>query len=262
MLEAPPEKKKAAGAPLWLATFADLMSLLMCFFVLILSFSEMDVFMWKRIAGSMAEAFGADRELHNPIPMGTSFVSRTFSPGKPDPTVVTLQLQMVKDFRDLNMGSMRQANMARAVAARLKNALTTEQAGGMVSIIRREGEVVIRIQEKGSFTSGSARLLNDIEPLLAKVADVVVDLSGQVVVEGHTDDRPIRTERFRSNWELSTARAVTVLHQLLENPALKPEQFLIRGHADTQPLEANDTPEGRALNRRVEIKIKLDDGEA
>ncbi|MDX1657154.1 MAG: flagellar motor protein MotB, partial [Candidatus Competibacteraceae bacterium] len=86
MLEAPPEKKKAAGAPLWLATFADLMSLLMCFFVLLLSFSEMDIEKYKQVAGSMAQAFGVQKKVTaHDTPMGTSYVAREFSPGRPMP---------------------------------------------------------------------------------------------------------------------------------------------------------------------------------
>ena len=83
----------------------------------------------------------------------------------------------------------------------------------------------------------------------------LAEIEGRIVVAGHTDNIPIRTARFRSNWDLSAARAVTVVHRLTEQNGLDEGRFLIEGHADTEPLVANDSAANRALNRRVELTI-------
>ncbi len=254
----PPKKRAAPGAPMWLATFADLMSLLMCFFVLILSFSEMDVLMWKRIAGSMANAFGSHREDANPIPMGTSFVKNTFSPGEPDPTVVQTQFQTVDHFQELKIGQTPMLALAESVTAKLRDGLKERRKARQVAVDRQGSTVIVRIQEQGAFPSGSADILGSGETLFQEVATQIADIPGRILVTGHTDDVPIATSRYRSNWELSTARAVTVVQELLKDSTLDPHRVLVRGHADTLPLAPNDTPENRALNRRVEIRLELE----
>ena len=95
-------------------------------------------------------------------------------------------------------------------------------------------------------------------PVLQRIADSLVTTPGDVVVSGHTDDVPISTRRFRSNWELSSARAVTVLHALLGNPNLEPHRVMVEGRAETLPLVPNDSPDNRARNRRVEIMVERD----
>jgi chemotaxis protein MotB len=144
----------------------------------------------------------------------------------------------------------------------LQAALNQEIAGGQVTVEREGSKVIIRIQEKGSFKSGSASLDPEFFEVMDKITAVLQDRSGKIVVAGHSDNIPIRTGRFRSNWELSSARAVTVLHAMLRNPNIEEGRVLVEGHADTQPLVENDTSENRAKNRRVElIVIKGDAGD-
>jgi chemotaxis protein MotB len=279
------ECKCKPGLPAWLATFADLMSLLMCFFVLLLAFSEMDVMKFKQIAGSMRFAFGVQSQIDaNQIPKGTSIIAQEFSPGKPDPTPIrTIQQETVDNTKqsiDITEGGMMQEEVksipvpaqsssssqapgtpgaptekteakAKAIAQELKQEITT----GKVEVEAFGRVIVIRIREKGSFISGDADVRKAFKPVLAKIAAILVDTDGMIRVAGHTDNIPIDTDWFRSNWELSSGRAVSVAHELLKNPDLEPERFSIVGHADTQPLVANDTRENRAKNRRVEISI-------
>ena len=119
---------------------------------------------------------------------------------------------------------------------------------------KRRG-ALIRIQEKGSFGSGSARLDPGFYKVIDRISEVLATRPGKILVAGHTDNIPIRTGRFRSNWELSSARAVTVLHALLRNPRLDQRRVVVQGFADTRPVADNDTPQGRAKNRRVELII-------
>jgi chemotaxis protein MotB len=268
-----------AGAPMWMATFADLMSLLMCFFVLILSFSEMDVLKYKQIADSMRDAFGVQRKVKvEDIPRGTSIIATDFSPGKPEPTVLDVVQQMTtneeqqslrtgnpdapqsQDQFVLEMQKQQFDKMVRETAeaaATLTEVLDKEIESGQVDVEHTQREITIRIREKGSFPSGSSGLDVSFLNVLARIADSLVEIDGQIAVEGHTDNIPIRTAAYPSNWALSASRAVEVAQRLMAaNPRLSPERFTVTGHADTQPQADNDTWEGRAANRRVEIILR------
>lgn len=283
-----------AGLPGWVATFADLMSLLMCFFVLLLSFSEMDVMKFKRLAGSMAESFGVQNKLKvNEIPKGTSIIAQEFSPGRPEPTPINEIWQKTDDFtqmslevncaeefevaqgtdaqeagvqqtskEDIEAAAEAEAQAAAAEAQTEQDAIEIAQAmqkqisEGKVEVEVSGRTITIRIREKGSFSSGSATLKDEFYRVLTDIRDMLLDKDGLIAVEGHTDNIPINTAKFRSNWALSAARAVAVTHVLLRGSVLNPGRFEVKGHGDTVPIAPNDTPENRSLNRRVEIVIQ------
>jgi len=268
-----------------MATFADLMALLMCFFVLLLSFAEMDVLKFKRLAGSMRTAFGVQRVVDaNEIPMGTSIIAQEFSPGRPEPTPINeikqrtseedqrnLQVQCTPDqLTDEVTLSQKQSSAqdkalvnqlaemieaTRRDAVDLANALSTQIKKGEVEIETRGRDITVRIKEQGSFASGSAQLRSGFKGVLHDVRDVLSEKTGDILVQGHTDNIAISTSRFRSNWELSTARAVSVAHELLTERVLNPQRLTVSGYSDTRPLVENDSKDNRALNRRVEIVV-------
>ena len=97
---------------------------------------------------------------------------------------------------------------------------------------------------------------SSVAKVIARLRESLTQVDGTIAVAGHTDDIPIKTQRYRSNWELSSARAVSVVHALLDGSTLDPARFVVEGHGDAHPLAPNDTPENRALNRRVEITIR------
>ncbi len=116
--------------------------------------------------------------------------------------------------------------------------------------------LIIRIQSEGIlFDSGIAQVRTEIMPLLDIIAKSFKYYTGMVVIEGHTDNKPINTIAYPSNWELSTARASSVLKYWLDKELVSAENVMAAGFADTQPRESNDTEEGRAKNRRVEILV-------
>ncbi len=246
-----------AGAPAWVMTFADLMSLLMCFFVLLLSFSEMDVIKFKQIAGSMKAAFGVQRQIEAPdIPMGTSIITQEFSPGKTEPTPVD-DVRQITSKEDVSLETAKEVmeQAAKDAASDLQVKMAEQIEQGLVEVDSQQDKIVIRIKEKGSFPSGSSDLREEFLPTLEIIRQQVAETPGTITVAGHTDDIPINTFRFRSNWELSSSRAVSVLEQLLADGNIKPENTEVKGLADTQPLVPNDSRENRATNRRVEIII-------
>lgn len=128
-------------------------------------------------------------------------------------------------------------------------------ADGELEVEVREDRIVIRIMEHGSFPSGSAEICKEFMPVLKKVAKVLQITPGKVTVSGYTDNIPIHTAIYRSNRELSAIRAVSVAEELLKNKKIKPKRFVINGYGENEPIATNDTNEGRAKNRRVELEI-------
>lgn len=260
--------EESKGPPQWIMTFADLSTLLLCFFVLLLSFSEMDVAKFKELAGSMRQAFGVQSELEvKHIPKGTSLIAKEFSPGEPKPTVLNEVRQFTIDSSKSTLKfadpddmekveeRKKEEDQAAADAELIAEALKQEIDEGKVLVRAVGARTVIHILERGSFALGSADVRDDFYPVLDKIRGLLSETEGMIRVAGHTDQLPISTVRFRSNWELSSARAVSVLHQLLRDRELDPGRFVVAGHADTRPLAANDTPIDRAKNRRVDISI-------
>ncbi|MGY6277188.1 flagellar motor protein MotB [Methylomonas sp. MgM2] len=260
------------GAPGWLATFADLMSLLMCFFVLLLSMASMDVQKFKHVADSLKMAFGVQRLIPvDDIPMGTSVIEQHFTPGQVQPTPLDEVRQSTQQESEKLAESpdlMERAKQEvideklqeiKDEADKIKEKLNSEIEQGLVTVESHGFRIVIRINEKGSFASASAVLQPGFEPVMDKITESVAESEGKVIVSGHTDDIPIKTVMYRSNWELSASRAVTVAQYMLETHEIDPNRFLIEGYADTHPLMPNDSPQNRAINRRVEIVIAQDD---
>ena len=245
------------GAPAWLATFADLMSLLMCFFVLLLSFSEMDIQKYKQVAGSMKHAFGLQRTVKaDAIPRGTSVIKQEFSPGKPEPTVMKIMKQNTQDdARDeLKVNSSISAEVEELLA-RIEGSLQEEIENEVLEIIATSDGVMIRVREADSFPSGSAMLQTGFMPVLDKLQSLLDETEGRIIVAGHTDNVPISSSIYPSNWVLSAARAASVVHYLSEIRLTDPSRIEIRAFSDTQPVAKNDTAENRAKNRRIEINI-------
>jgi chemotaxis protein MotB len=281
------------GLPAWMGTFADLMSLLMCFFVLLLAFSEMDVLKFKQIAGSMKFAFGVQNKLEvKDIPKGTSVIAQEFRPGRPDPTPIeTIQQQTVEmtqqmlEFqagdedsaggRQKQRGNQRggmsqetsseqsttsaesQANQEEVseLVKKISQQLEEQIIDGAIELERLGQQIIIRIRENGAFPSGSSFLQPQFRPIIRKIADLLKDVPGEITVSGHTDNQAAESELYKSNWELSSKRAVAVAHQMIRVPKFEQNRLIVVGHADTRPLVPNNTVENRRRNRRVEISI-------
>ncbi|GLR73072.1 flagellar motor protein MotB [Agaribacter marinus] len=283
----PPE-----GLPAWMGTFADLMSLLMCFFVLLLSFSEMDVKKFKQIAGSMKFAFGVQNKIElKDIPKGTSVVALEFRPGKPDPTPIETIQQVTQDItrpmlnfqegeddssggRQKQRGNFRggqspktanETSSAGAAASnkeqleknkkKVEELLQKEIKDGAVDVENLGQQIIIRIRENGSFSAGSAFLQPQFVPVIRRLGVLLNDMPGNVEITGHSDGIQIANELYSSNWDLSAQRAVAVAEELRRAPQFDETRMRVIGKAATQPMSNEDTAAARAQNRRVEIAI-------
>ncbi|WP_368204539.1 flagellar motor protein MotB [Aeromonas sp. s5] len=272
------------GLPGYMGTFADLMSLLMCFFVLLLSFAEMDVQKFKQIAGSMEKAFGVQNILEvKDIPKGTSVIAQEFRPGRPEPTPIDTIMQQTIDMTQTELefqpgdadkagghdksedklvggdtqqeAQKQQQEQSNALAKALADQMKAQIQDGAIEIEALGQQIIIRIREKAAFPAGSAFLQPQFWPVVRKVAALLKDVPGEITISGHTDNVATEDELFQSNWELSSQRAVAVAHQMIKVPGFDGSRLVVQGMADTQPLVPNTTLENRRMNRRVEISI-------
>ena len=361
--EPPPPKEKQeecpaceVGAPAWMATFADMATLLMAFFVLILSFASVNVPKFEQVAGSIKLAFGIDRIVPRILmPKAETVLDSTFTLSDAAPTVTPKDTQAVKDPTRENVRQMKDFEDApldtqadyREVLEALENEIEQGQVtvrisgddiivelvedasnesesgeeslgkGGRISQqtldiaqavsdvqsnidsdifvkrqnpgeaaaegraseastkyeairaelsreieqglaeVERDGDsVIIRLGQQDSFSSGSAELQPGFTETLISVGNAVNNTGGLVRVEGHTDNIPVAfSERFRSNWDLSSARSASVANFLLDNSQLQPGRVTITGLADSKPIADNSTAAGRAQNRRIEVIV-------
>lgn len=229
-----PRKRKEAsvpaGAPAWMVTYGDMVTLLLCFFVLLFSFSVIDQVRFQQIMSSIQIAFMGERGIMQASPE----VSRQqhlelIVPHRFDEVLITYHI--VQDF------------------------VQEERLEEMIRLRVEERGVVLEIQDQILFDSGRADLKPEAVPLLDKVAVILGRVPNKVIVEGHTDNVPISTVFFPSNWELSVARAVRVVRALSEQRKLEPRRFVATGFGEYHPVATNQTALGRSRNRRVNIII-------
>lgn len=224
------------GAPPWIVTFADLTTLMLTFFVLLLSFANMDVVRFRKLMGSIQEAFGATKLEH-----GT--YQSVGSKGSEAEKLGIGKLGMSPGKRDQETISELIYDLAR------RSGLTQN-----VQIFFDKDEISVRVDGSAMFESGQADLSPKVNPFLDGIAKIMLSFNFNLFIEGHTDNIPISNEVFPSNWELSTVRATTVLRRLI-SAGVAPDRLAAVGYADRKPLRENNTPENRSINRRVEFKF-------
>lgn len=219
----------------WLVSYADFITLLFAFFVVMYSISSVNVGKYRTVSESIKAAL-------NPI---------VSPPATPTPLTLSTNKQAL---------TAPDAPGSKDVAIRkLRNLVKGIKASPQLALVRItervNGDIVITIPDQLLFNSGEAAIRNEALPFLEGLSAAIVELNRYTRVEGHTDNVPIRTAQFPSNWELSAARAVMVVRVLSELFAVPSERLSAVGHADTRPVTANLDVEQRAKNRRVEVVI-------
>ena len=212
----------------WVMTYGDLMSLLLTFFVLIVSFSSMQESKFEQAAESLKEAFGVMAQPEHVIELNKPLIPR-----KSDREG---NLEFLYEVRDL------------------EKTVLEENLDDQIMIETRDDGVLIRLPAPLLFRSGQAVLLDVSQPVLKKLASLFRKFPGEVRVEGHTDNIPITSASFPSNWELSSARAVAVA-RYFQGLGIPPGRLAATGYGEYRPQGSNDTDDGRATNRRVEILL-------
>jgi len=238
----------------WLVSYADFITLLFAFFVVLYASSQVDN---KRVAQVSAAIQGAFQELG------------VFTGSEPGPVLRQESAppsgKSVEDVPALE----RIASAAQSPAGTghgygpdieklrrdLEQALGEEIKKHEIQMRVTPEGLVVSLREIGFFNSGDATLLSDGQATLTRIARVLNEKGFQIRVEGHTDNVPIHTSHFKSNWELSTARATEVVSLLIEQHGFDPGQISAAGYSQYRPIAANDTEEGRKINRRVDLVI-------
>lgn len=234
----------------WLATFADLMSLLLCFFVLLLSFAEMDIVKFRDALGSVRMALGY-ADAYQSLNLAGSTALIKFDYKKKDSNVQQpLDMKLTKRARQKVVVKSKQNE---AILKRVKATVKNNNLEGYVKVQNTGRGVVVRVKGQLLFKSGSAVLKKTAYPLLDEIIGIAEEYPYDMSVEGHTDSTPITSSKFPSNWELSTARAISTLRYIMDSGRISFERLGASGYADTRPIDSNDIIEGRQNNRRVEF---------
>ncbi len=228
----------------WLVSYADLLTLLFAFFVVLFASSVSDKKKAARMAQAMQTAFQTNGafDAHAktpPLEQGAGTAQ-----GDPKPLEMPIETPHAGSGDADGQTAMRKA-LAESLAPAVKQHL--------VRIGESEEGTTLSLDSAGFFDSGSAEIRSATLPILRRIAAALPQ--GRLRVEGHTDNQPIHTAMFRSNWELSTARAAAIAQVLMQASAVSPANFSLAGYGEFHPIARNDSEEGRAANRRVDIVL-------
>ncbi|MFW6146910.1 MAG: OmpA family protein [Thermodesulfobacteriota bacterium] len=221
----------------WLVTFSDLIMLLLTFFVMLLAMSSMNTEKLKdihaelqasaglldysdsRAIGSLKQFIHAFQENENRIVIDQETLATIFSSSQAD-----------KELRD-----------------------AIKKLHEAINITDDERGIVVSLQEQILFNPGEATIQKDLFPVLDSIADAIASCPNDILIMGHTDAMPIQTDKYASNWELSSYRGLSVLGYFVEEKGLPPSRLSVGGYGPSRPLRSNDSPKNRSFNRRVEI---------
>ncbi len=265
-----PEEIKP-GLPAWQGTFGDLMNLLLCFFVLLFSMATMDAAKFEEVAASFSSAFsvfsGGEMAIGKGALIGDG-VSQLTELSSYITSMGLAQSGEDSDSEETAVGDMEQEELlekaeeeqleaSAELAEKIEQALQEGEIDNMVSLNYTSQFVQLTIQGSILFDSGKVEVKEDALPVLEKVGQILESYAGGTIeIEGHTDNVPMSGGgKFANNDELSSGRALTIFYYLTENTVLDPENIVHTGRGQYDPIADNSTDEGRARNRRVEIKI-------
>ncbi|MBU9714678.1 flagellar motor protein MotS [Evansella tamaricis] len=243
------QEKVEKGSPKWMVTFSDMMTLILVFFILLFSMSIVDGAKFRAIAESFQERSSfefypsiipfenpAEDRDHRQDPFDQEadpFESHLEGNGEPDEMDQQLDELLVEVIEFLQ----------------------THELLNEISASRDDRGIVLVLQEQVLFETGNAEIIPEATPFLNKVGTLLATIPNMVKVEGHTDSRPINTFQYPSNWELSGARASSVIRYIIQENDLEPSRFISVGYGETRPVAPNTTEENLQKNRRVVIVI-------
>ena len=232
----------------WLVSYADFVTLMFAFFVVLFAYSTVDQ--------TKMESFAARFESHlrrDGAPLGVR--PRPAAAGDP------FGEQLGPDQAVLQHQALTRSEMSESIQ-QLEAELLPEIKSGQIELSLQPRGLVMSLRESAFFAPGDAALQVESTGVMSRVAQSLTKIPGQIRLEGHTDDTPIHTPKFPSNWRLSTARAITVLKFLTNRYNIPAERLAVSGYGEYRPVAPNDTPENRAKNRRVAVVILTKDAAA
>lgn len=219
------------GSPAWMTTFGDMMTLLLVFFVLLYSFSSMDVEKFQGFISALQSQLG--------ILQGGKTITE-------NPNI---------DAGTLGDDYAQAPQNIQQIMRELDNYIESNGLGERVNVENKRKGLVISLTGEILYEQGRADIREQGIEVLAMISDILKGIPNDIMIEGHTDNLPIRTDEFPSNWELSTARAVNVIKFLIEERDFDPARLSAAGYSEYRPVADNNTAESRAENRRVEVVV-------
>jgi len=230
--------EQGGGVPGWMVTYGDMMTLLLCFFILLFSFSTIDVVKFRDVIVELQGALGV-------LSGGPMVLNLGDIPAKQvteNPSASTRRLEGIKE--------------------EIEKKAAEENMSDNVQVTINERGLMIRFTDTALFDLGKADVKPEAVPVLDAIGEELMEVSNRVAIEGHTDPTPINTPQFPSNWELSTARASAVVHYMIEVSGIAPDRLSASGFSYYHPVVPNNTPEDQAQNRRVDVLILKSDTDA
>lgn len=250
--------KQAAGAPAWMATFGDLMNLLLCFFVLLFAMSSVDEEKFQQVSQSFSQSNSVIEGSISPEQIIGGSLSQVENLDQyfqeedgstSDPNSQNSQEQKKQE-------ELKNLQQSEQMSNEIEDYIESSRLTDKVSIDYNSQYVQIALSGALLFDSGQETFKKEAEPVMNKIGDLLSRYKNSIIeIEGHSDNVPINSPKFKNNLYLSAARAITVYQYLTEEKNLKPENLKASGYGATRPIASNTTEEGRAKNRRVEIKI-------
>lgn len=231
----------------WLVPYADILTLLLALFIVLFAAAQVDQKKFEQIAASLNVAFSGQGLLDS-----TSGMPQVV-PGQPPASPQMSQASGLNEGKE--QAFLKETLDLMEVQRKLEQYIQANSLAGDLQTVLTEDGLVIRIRDTALFPSGSASLLPQSRRFAGEIAKMLATVEQRITVSGHTDNLPISTGEFPSNWELSSRRAVNFMRYLIDDGKLKPERFSAIGYGEYRPLITNSTPEGRAKNRRVEVLL-------
>ncbi len=230
----------------WLVSYADFITLLFAFFVVMYAVSSINEGKYRILSHSLVSAFKSNNS--------SSLISVQSSEFTPIQILQSKQVDSIKRIDELSSHKVKKQEKMQSMAKSILHALEPLVKDGQVRVTQNSLGITVEINASVLFSPGQAKLAENSSLALQAVAHVIKGHEHEIHVEGHTDNLPIHTESFPSNWELSTARASSVIRLFVEN-GVEANRLTAIGYSENRPIETNETPEGRKRNRRVAVMI-------
>ena len=264
------EEAPAPGSPAWMATFGDLMNLLLCFFVLLFSMSTLDEKKWQEVAASFSQTFSIFDAGATAIGDGILISNGVSQLNELDDYINSMGRNADDNDADdydkenslesvIEQMQAAQLQQSEEMAEQIEEMLAGSQLSDAVNVQFTAQYVQLTLRGALLFDSGKADIRDDAALVLDKVGTILERYSGSIIeIEGHTDNVPVVGGKYADNSELSCARALSVFNYFLDTTNLEPSMIKYAGRGEYVPIADNSTEEGRARNRRVEIRIYND----
>ena len=234
----------------WLVSYADFITLLFAFFIVMYAVSSVNEGKYRVLSSSLVSAFKNDNSSNLAPAQATDF--------SPISIRQSNQTDSIKLIDNLSFQKTKKQEKMKSMAKNILHALEPLVKDGQVRVTQSSLGITVEINASVLFSPGQAKLADNSSLTLQAVAHVIKGHEHEIHVEGHTDNLPIQTENFPSNWELSSARASSVIRLFTEN-GVEAHRLTALGYGENRPIETNETPEGRKRNRRVTIMIMSTD---